>query len=111
MTVEKVKNDPILGRVISENPHLFSKSSEYSSDQLCLLVLLIYENQKGEESFYWPYLDLMPKIDFFCFWEKENLFACQDLGLMLETKQYKIELEAEIFALCAIMRRYPDIFN
>ena len=61
MTVDAAQNHPELGQVIDENPELFSdKKGDW--EQLILALYLIYENQKGDESFWKPYIDLMPDV-------------------------------------------------
>ena len=72
---------------------------------------MIYEYQKGKESFYWPYLDLLPDVDFFCYWKQEDMFSVQDLGLIYNSIKFKREVDAEYRVICMLMRRYPQVFN
>ena len=45
-------------------------------------MYLIYEYQLGEESFWKPYLDLMPDVTFFCHWKEHLIMATQDMNLV-----------------------------
>ena len=71
MTCDGAARHPVLGPVIAENPHLFDEDEKGDWEQLTLVVYLIYEYIKGEESFWKPYLDLMPDVIFFCHWTED----------------------------------------
>ena len=75
ISLDKCKEDPILGRVYAENPDLFGEESNPDWEQLSLCVFLMFEWQKGEKGFWWPYLDLMPHVKFFCDWPDEDVDA------------------------------------
>ena len=62
MSVDKAMEHPHLSKIIKENPNLFSEERHYNFEQLILLLFVVYEHQKGEDSFWWPYLDLMPDV-------------------------------------------------
>lgn len=47
MTVDRAQKHPVLGRIIEENPQLFSEEEMGDWEQLTLILFLIYENQKG----------------------------------------------------------------
>jgi hypothetical protein len=49
-----------------------------------LCIFLLYEYQLGEESFWFPYIDLMPDVTFFCDWKGEELLNTQDQGIINE---------------------------
>ena len=68
LTVDGAQRHPILGQVFRENPSMFSEEEKGDWEQLTLVTLIIYEYQKGADSFWKPYLDLMPDVKFFCHW-------------------------------------------
>ena len=74
MSVQKARDHEVLGNVFRENPTLFSEKCSHDWEQLILFTFVIYEFQKGEESFWWPYLDLMPDFEFFCDWPEKEVF-------------------------------------
>ena len=73
MTVDGACSHPVLGPIIHENPQLFSEDVKGDFEQLILALYLIYENQKGDESFWKPYIDLMPDVKFFCHWDEAEI--------------------------------------
>ena len=102
---------PVLGKIIAENPEVFSEENRNDWEQLCLSLLLMFEWQKGEESFWKPYLDLMPEVEFFCDWPQNLLIDTQDFGVIRYTAEYKDELEEEWASLVACLSKYsPSIF-
>ena len=101
---------PVLGGIIAENPDIFS-DSKGDWEQLTLVLVLIYEYQKGEESYWKPYLDLMPDVKFMCNWPEDMISATVDHGLIKHAGDYKTELESEWAEFCEMMGRYPDVFQ
>ena len=59
------------------------------AEQLTLTLFLIYEYQKGADSFWKPYLDLMPDVKFFCHWPDNVLMATQDVSLIRNAIMYQ----------------------
>ena len=56
------------------NPHLFHPDKHEDWEQLTLALAMLYEYQLGEESFWYPYLNLLPAdIEFFCNWPWEDI--------------------------------------
>ena len=90
---------------------MFHEDCQHDWEQLILLIYVIYEYQKGEDSFWWPYLDLMPHVQFFCDWREEDIFAVQDYGLIFGALEYKEELNNEYKQVVRVMSKYPDIFT
>ena len=103
LTVDGAQRHPILGQVFLENPSMFSEEEKGDWEQLTLVVFIIYEYQKGADSFWKPYLDLMPDVQFFCHWQQDLIDATQDHNLMKYTHEYRAELHAEWFALEQIL--------
>ena len=68
MTVEAARRHPVLSPILRDNPQLFSEAQKGDWEQLTLVIYLCYEFMKGEESFWKPYIDLMPDTTFFCEW-------------------------------------------
>ena len=75
MTCEGAFKHPVLGQVLKENPEVFDEEEGRADwEQLTLCLYLIYEWQLGDESFWKPYIDLMPEVDFFCHWGEHNIY-------------------------------------
>ena len=111
MTVDGAQRHPVLGRVIAENPQLFSEDQKGDWEQLTLALYLIFEHQLGEESFWKPYIDLMPDVKFFCFWSEPEILATQDTNLFQHAREYKKELQQEWMELVHCLAKYPEIFK
>ena len=62
---------------------------------MTLVIYIIYEFLKGADSFWKPYLDLMPDVKFFCHWPLDLVDATQDPNLVRYAKDYKAELQEE----------------
>jgi hypothetical protein len=83
ITMELVHNHPEVGHVFKDNPGLFTKKHD-DFEQLTLALFMMYEYQKGKESFWFPYLNLLPDVEFFCHWKQKWLDATEDSGLVAE---------------------------
>ena len=111
MSIDKAQKHPELGKVIKENPTMFHEDVSHDWEQLILLIFVLYEYQKGEDSFWWPYLDLMPHVQFFCDWNKEEIVAVQDYGLIFAAMDYKSEVDKEYKQFVKVLSKYPEIFK
>ena len=110
MTVDAAQRHPILGRIIDENSHLFGEDEKGDWEQLTLVIYIIYEYLQGLDSFWKPYLDLMPDVKFFCHWPKEMVDATQDFHLVTHAEDYQKELRQEWSELDEVLSKYPDVF-
>jgi len=94
MSTDKAARHPIIGNVLIKHPELFSKEHK-DWEQLILATWLLYEQGLGKQSFWYPYINLMPDVTFFCDWEESEILACQDKAVATEAIEYKKELDAE----------------
>ena len=94
ISLEAARSHPEVGPVLRENPHLFSAEHE-DHEQLTLTLFMLFEYQKGRASFWFPYLNLLPDVEFFCHWTPAQLAATDDLGLVEEAQSYKADVELE----------------
>jgi hypothetical protein len=77
ISLDKCFADPVLGHVYASHPELFTE--EYDDwEQITLTVFLIYQKQMGESGKWWPYIELMPDVTFFCDLPKEETDAVDD---------------------------------
>jgi hypothetical protein len=68
------------------------------------------EYQKGESSFWWPYLDVMNESDLVSFWEPSQIDRLCDHELKKEAEIYRDEVEYEWEILSKILPLYPSLF-
>jgi len=77
-----------------------------------LLAFMLLEWQKGEDSYWFPYLQILPK-EAHCFWRwdpkliKETQDPAFQLMKMKKVKIYREGLEE----VMAVFRMYPNVFN
>ena len=62
ITLEKVREHPQLGQIITENEEWFDEDEGEEGATNTFLLFLLYEWQKGTESFWKPWLDVMPQV-------------------------------------------------
>jgi len=61
ITVDAALKTPELAPVFEEEPMFWKGQDEY--EQCILTLFLLWEFQKGESGFWWPYLDLLPDFE------------------------------------------------
>lgn len=110
ITMEVAHKHPVVGHVFRENKELFSKEHD-DYEQLTLAVFMLYEYQKGYESFWFPYLNLLPDVEFFCNWSLQDLAVIDDPELASETKSYKRDVELEWREVELVLLQYPQHFS
>lgn len=73
---------------------------------------MLYEYQQGTDSYWFPYLNLLPlDIEFFCNWPAEEIRATDDLELAEESFAYKRDIEKEWQDIKNVLIRYPELFS
>lgn len=76
--MEMAQNHPQIGHVFKAHPKIFTDKHD-DFEQLTLCVMMMYEYQKGKDSFWFPYLNLLPDVEFFCNWNIDDLKATDDI--------------------------------
>jgi len=110
MSIDDAKSHPALKDFYGNHPNLFEKPS-LDWEQSTLTCYLLYEKQKGAESKFAAYLDLMPEVTFFCDSPIEVIQSTFDPQLVGECLGYKQELEETYKKISKIMKIYPEIFT
>ena len=110
ITLELAQEHPIIGHVYKENPQLFTKDHD-DYEQLTLAVFMMYEYQKGKDSYWFPYLNLLPDVEFFCNWDEKILDLLEDEQLYYEAINYKRDIELEWREIEILLLRYPQHFS
>ena len=64
MSIKKAKKDPVLGAIIAAHPEAFDDDENEDAEQFTLCVFIFFEMAKGRESYWYPYLRMMPDVDF-----------------------------------------------
>jgi hypothetical protein len=61
ITCDIAQKIPELKKIMDNNQLFSSESPEH--EQVTLSLILLWEYQKGEDSFWWPYIDLLPEFE------------------------------------------------
>ena len=72
---------------------------------------MMYEYQKGKDSYWFPYLNLLPDVEFFCNWDEKILDLLEDEQLYYEAINYKRDIELEWREIEILLLRYPQHFS
>ena len=79
LSLDFIYRHKVLGPIVKENPKMFDNRAHEDWEQLTLTLAMMYEYQLGKDSFWFPYLNLLPDdIEFFCNWPHEDLIATDD---------------------------------
>jgi len=81
MTLEHPKRIPEL-RTLIQKYELFHDTKGKEPEQCILSLFMLWEYQKGEESFWWPYLDLLPEFEQMIWELDKNLYIKQSQCLI-----------------------------
>jgi len=95
--------DPIIGLSLHDSKDLLT-------GDLLLAVYLTYEYEKGKDSFYYPYLKILPKPSTISEWSDDELKELHDDNLVLRAKRAKNRVK--IMYECNILpyrNQYSDI--
>lgn len=71
----------------------------------------MFQKQLGKDSFWAPYIDLMPDVTFFCDLPSNEIRETHDPFLIAEVKEYKEELDVQFDQVSEILSKYPSIFE
>jgi hypothetical protein len=73
---------------------LFTKEHQ-DWEQLILATYLLRQKTLGDKSFWKPYLDLMPDVNFYCEQDADVVLAALDSQLIVGAVDYRDELDEE----------------
>lgn len=104
MSEVHAKNDPELGHVHRANLSVFKNDNG-------LTLYVMQEMLKGDQSFYWPYLNILPKPRNLRHWDDKNLEELQDPRLVRRNGARKRHLQALYRHTMGILdSSYPGLF-
>ena len=111
MSLEKAYIHPVLKKIIEENQDCFEEDFNQDFEQMTLALFIVYEMTLGKESYWYPYLRLMPDVEFTCSWSDKDMEEAQDEKLTRELKEYYYDLETEWHMFKKVLTQYPKIFS
>lgn len=82
MSVKKANADKVLGPLIAAHPEAFTeKFNKDHSQQFILVLFVYYEMSKGRNSYWYPFLRMMPDVEFTSSWAQADIDMFQDSEL------------------------------
>ena len=111
LSLKKANNHPVINQIMKENPDIFSKDQYPDYEQLTLALFIFYEMTLGKKSYWYPYLRLMPDVEFTSSWSNEEMVTTQDKQLAEILKEYNVEVEVEWHMFKKVLIQYPKIFT
>ena len=108
ISTETARASPI-AHVFDSHDGLFV--TNYDRDQMILIVYLIYERLKGEESFFHPYLDMVDAETPTPYWPDEVIEKSDLQFFKWSLKEAKERLDSDWEKLNNFFSIYPDYFD
>lgn len=71
ITVNKALKVPELKKIFDEHPDMFDEDENGDFEHHILETFIIYEMQKGEDSFWHAYFEVLPRVTHFWLWDEE----------------------------------------
>ena len=98
--------------IFLENKTFFSPYYTSSWEDHMLLVYLIHEHSKGQQSDWYHLIANLPEdIDYVVFWTEDELNMLEDKSLYRLAKQHKNEYDKEEAFVLEMVQKYPDILK
>jgi len=101
-----------LRQVFYDNPQFFSvyRTSQYEDHML--LVYILAEYAKGEQSEYFHLIENLPRdIDYIVFWEDEELDMLEDVSAVRIAKEHRKEYNEDEAFIIGLSQKYPDLLK
>ena len=109
MTVTKARMHDVLGPIILDHPEAFGEDEHQDWEQLTLTLFMFHEIIKGRDSYWYPYLRMMPDVEFTTTWS--DVFEMfQDQRVEIECAEYDVQLDHDWKLFKDVLEDYPNIF-
>ena len=99
--------------IVNANPEIFDENYEEGCEdweQLTLTLALLFEIIKGRSSFWYPYLRVIPEVDFICNWSSNVVELLHDKNLLNNILELKHDVTNNFVPFVRMLRKYPKIF-
>ena len=101
------KANPLIGHVFTENEDFFARD-----DDTMLAVFVMFEKERGHDSFWYPYLAMLPWPCSVADWSPTELNELQDRRLMQEATMRPVKLKKKYNLLMTLLcDKYSDLFS
>ena len=78
---------------------------------MILTLFIFYEITLGRQSYWYPYLLLMPLVEFSCNWARHEINQFQDYEYALVLKEYQEDIDLQWNKFIYVLAKYPKIFK
>lgn len=101
-----------LAPIITEHPELFDWKQNSWYDDYRLIIFMIFERHKGADSYWYYFLETLPKeLDTVLIWTEEELSELQDSLLVKDAKERLREVRDCWRQVKTVLKQYPSLFN
>lgn len=105
MSESHAKDDSDLGHVHRRSPRVLDKDNG-------LAIYIMQEVLKGDQSFYWPYLRVLPTPHNLRHWDGESLLLLQDSKLVRRVAARRRQLRAQYHETIEYLSKtYPELYT
>lgn len=111
LSVNGTQEHHILGPIIIDNPQCFLEDDCDDWEQLTLTLRIMYEMTFGKKSYWYPYLRMMPDVNFTSKWEPHEIEMAQDETLFEALSEYHAEIEETWQNFKEVLQKYPKVFG
>lgn len=109
ITVERARSSEI-GHIFESHDSVFKANED--RDFLTLLIFMMYEFQKGEKSFWYPYFEAVDPGILTCYWDEQVLEGLDDPELRDAIFEYRDTMDNDWTMVQKLLKIYsPDYFN
>lgn len=95
MSLKKARADKVVGTLLEAHPEAFAEDENDDWEQFILCLFIFYEMTKGRDGYWYPYLRLMPDVEFTSSWSAADIDMFQDPEIQLELQEYNNEIRFE----------------
>lgn len=105
ISVTKAKAHPVIGPILSDHIELIN-----DRDQMILAFFLFHELTQGRDSYWYPYLRIMPEIQSLSDWKEFQIEMLQDESFVLYQEEQALYDEMIWHDSLTIIQQYPNVF-
>jgi len=102
--MERARFHPEIGHIFENHDSIFKASED--RDFLTLLLFMIYEWQKGPDSFWYPYFQVVNPGSLTCYWDEKTLQTLDDPELLASINSMRDDYEEDWNIISKLLKLY-----